>query len=306
MNGAADNRQWTRIGVRVAGPLAELVADLLITAGAGGVELLDGQHPLPPADLPEGWVEVRAHFPGRGLPPGLADELERSLRQAGDFLPGLEYQLCGPEPVEDDDWAEGWRRYFVPVTIGRFHIHPGWLQPPPGSRWPVRIDPGQAFGTGLHATTRLCLEEMDRLLPVDSFLDAGCGSGILALAAARAGCRRVLALDIDEVACRETRRNARRNGLDQHLDVVYGGLDAARGGFELVAANILSGELIAAAGLLANRLLPGARLLLSGILEEEADGVAAAYRRQGLRLLGRRRQGEWVLLSLQRPGGKTA
>jgi ribosomal protein L11 methyltransferase len=186
------------------------------------------------------------------------------------------------------------------MRIGRFLIHPGWVTPAPGERCAVRIDPGMAFGTGLHPTTRLCLEELDRELPRESVLDVGCGTGILALAAARAGVNRVVALDNDPEACRVARESAQANGLLERVQILECEVDRVAGSFSLVLANILSGPLVSMAALLCARLEPGGVLVLSGLLSGEAGDVTAAYVAAGVEPVRRRESGEWGLLSFVR------
>ncbi len=162
------------------------------------------------------------------------------------------------------------------------------------------IDPGQAFGTGAHATTSLCLELMlDAGAPAGSFVDVGCGSGVLAIVAAKLGWRPVLALDYDPVALEATVANATANGVT--LDVRRLDLRTEQvPDCDFLAANVLAGPLAAWAA--SQRELPPA-LILSGLLREEADAVSAAFAARGLRECERRLRGEWTALRLQRASG---
>ncbi len=195
-----------------------------------------------------------------------------------------------------DDWAERWRAFHRPLVLdGRLTVRPPW-EPPGATPIDLVIDPGQAFGTGAHATTRLCLELMLGLDAGGPFLDLGSGSGVLAIAAARLGWAPVLALDNDPASVRATSDNARVNGVQ--IEALRGDLRAdSVPGAPTVAANLLAPLLLA----LAQR-LPGAveRLIAGGLLTHEADAIAEAFAAAGLAETARRCAGEWAALLLER------
>ena len=178
--------------------------------------------------------------------------------------------------IADRDWVAAAREDVEPIEIGSLWIGPGWATPPPG-RAVVRLEPGLAFGSGRHPTTHLCLERLAAAPPVGiDVIDYGCGSGVLAVAAAVLGARRVLALDVDPQALRATAENARINGVLDRVSTVEAGTAIAP--VPLVLANILAGTLVELAPVLASVTAPGGSLTLSGILEAQADEVAGAYR----------------------------
>jgi ribosomal protein L11 methyltransferase len=188
-------------------------------------------------------------------------------------------QRLGEETLEDQAWERAWLDAFRPMRFGQ-HL---WVCPagqrPPGERGAVFIDldPGLAFGTGAHPTTALCLEWLDVHRPAAlQVMDYGCGSGILAIAALKLGAASVWAIDIDEQALWASRENAARNGVEQDL---YTGLpdDVPEQRFDLVLANILANPLIELAPRLAGFVRQGGDLVLSGILEQQADAVRVAY-----------------------------
>ncbi len=226
----------------------------LLELAPSGLEQVDG----------DGWVEYALYgAPGElpSLPDGEADIGGARVRVRGEEVP--------------DDWAERWKRFHVPILVGgRLYVRPPWEQPAvrPGVA-EIVIDPGRAFGTGAHPTTRLCLELMLELDAEGSFADLGCGSGVLAIAAAKLGFEPVAAFDSDAAAIEATRLNARDNAatLDrvERWDLRRDAPPAAH----TVTANLMRPLLLQ----LAPRLERPDALILSGVLDDEADEVAAAF-----------------------------
>jgi len=210
------------------------------------------------------------------------------------------------EPLPALDWVVEYRRATRPVAIGRFFIRPAHFDgPTPAALDPIRLDAGLAFGTGEHATTQGCLLELERLrdagLGVGRALDLGCGSAILAIAIARLWPNaRITAADNDPRAVATAAENLAGNGVAGNVAAVGGDGYASLAGetFDLIAANILAGPLIAMAGDLARHLSPGGAAVLSGLLADQADDVLAAHAAHGRRLLNRRDIGEWTTLTL--------
>jgi ribosomal protein L11 methyltransferase len=208
-----------------------------------------------------------------------------------------------------ETWREAWKAHFRPTRISnRLAVCPGWEEwAPDDSRVRViRLDPGRAFGTGTHETTRLCLRLIDEALegePPGSFLDVGCGSGILAIGALLLGAARAVALDVDRVAATVARENARVNRVTPRLLTLCGDPRAVRGSYPLVAANILYQILLGLAPTLARKVTPGGRLVLSGTLAPELDPAAELYGKHGLREIRRAVEGEWgaLMLTKDRP-----
>ena len=182
------------------------------------------------------------------------------------------------EPVAEIDWVRNTQTQFESIQASeRVWIVPSWREPPCANAISLRIDPGLAFGTGSHATTRLCLRWLDAHLPPGaSVLDYGCGSGILAIAAVQLGATGVCGVDVDPQAVRASQANAAANAVD----VWFGSPDALRVGvFDVVVANILANPLQLLAPLLAGRVRAGGRIVLSGVLDAQASQVAAVYAR---------------------------
>jgi ribosomal protein L11 methyltransferase len=270
-----------RLAVRVRRERAELVLAELLELAPGGVEEVD---------RPGGVTEYAIYGP-----PGEVPELPELRAAAGGAL----VEVVSEEVP--DDWAQRWRAYHRPLVLGdELTVRPPW-EPAGRTRLDVVIDPGQAFGTGAHATTSLCLERLLELEPGEGLLDLGCGSGVLAIVAAKLGFSPVLAIDHDPLALAATGQNARVNGVTlevRRLDLRHETLPPA----PVIVANLLRPLLLD----LAARLVPARRpriLLAGGLLREEGDEVAAAFLRHGLREVKRCERGEWAVLQLQ---GSTA
>ncbi len=215
------------------------------------------------------------------------------------------------EPVPETDWLAATRAAFPQIRAGRYTVHGSHLPPSGGGPIDLEVDAGPAFGSGEHQTTRGCLLALDRLArrhTVRRALDLGCGTGILALAIAKTWRADVVAADIDAVAVRTARENARLNGVAGLVRVTASdGMRAAplrRGApYDLIAANILARPLIAFAPELAARLAPGGVVVLSGLLARQERAVLAAYRARRLALVERIALAGWHTLVLARPDG---
>ena len=201
-----------------------------------------------------------------------ADEAARLLAPQDFFR---HCKLLGIEPVPEQDWVRLTQSQFEPVEITpTFWIVPSWHEPPAQATQLIRLDPGLAFGTGTHPTTRMCLRWIAQHPPAGQrVLDYGCGSGILAIGAAKFGAAVVDAVDIDEAAVRSTRVNAETNAVQ----VRAGQPDITQGPYQTVLANILATPLKVLAPLLCAQVAPGGHLVLAGILERQADELKAAY-----------------------------
>lgn len=199
--------------------------------------------------------------------------------------------------VRDEDWLESWKASFTPIPIGDFLIRPTWSEPAPDGAIEIVLDPGMAFGTGLHPTTRQCLEAIGALaVGGRRVLDVGTGSGILAIAAAKRGSREVIAVDTDQVAVDATRENAERNGV--RVGVHLGSAADVDGAFDVVLANLVGATLVQLAADLRARVAPSGRLVAAGITNEREPEVVAAFAAQGLHVVERDERDDWVRLIL--------
>lgn len=299
------------------GELAEAVAEVLARFAPTGVVMEQAVEYTDAEDegTAVGPVTVRAYLPADEALPDTRRRLEEALYYLGRIQPLPPARF---EPVGDQNWMEAWKQHYRPIAVGRrLVIVPAWLESPFADRVAIRIDPGMAFGTGTHPTTRLCLEFVEEILDEQQpgkehehtwgpVLDIGCGSGILSIAALKLGARLALGVDIDERAIRAARQNARLNAIgDEALLLGVGSVrEVAAGHFPiqrapLVLANILAPVILRLfADGLAQLVTAGGSLILSGILTEQTEAVLAAARAQGLTLAGQRQQEDWVALRL--------
>ena len=269
-----------RLALRCRAEQAETVLAELLELAPSGVEEVDAP------DGHEGVVEYAVYGA-----PGELPELGAFRAHAGDALVEV---LTEDVP---DDWNERWKRFYFPVLVaGRIYVRPPWEQPAQrGGVDEVVIDPGGAFGTGTHATTRMCLELMleAQASRGRSFVDLGCGSGVLAIAAAKLGFEPVLGIDADRAAIDEADRNARANYVQ--VELRHMNLRGDPGPLADVAAANLTARLleVVAADWAARGERPGA-LIASGMLRGEADSVAAAFAKAGMSERRRLVAGDWA------------
>ena len=251
---------WIALTLEVDADAAEAMSEALMQAGAQSVAL-------------EALERPRASVQALLRSDEDADRLVREAAHAAGFPAAPPFTT---RTVPDEDWVRTTQAQFEPLEVGaRLWVGPSWREPPP-ERAAVRIDPGLAFGTGSHPTTRLVLAFLERTVRGgESVLDYGCGSGILALAAAKLGAARVDGVDVDAQAVATALANARANGVELQAALPEA-LPAVH--YDIVVSNILAQPLIVLAPLLAARTAPGGRLALAGILQTQGEEVAAAYR----------------------------
>jgi ribosomal protein L11 methyltransferase len=310
-------QNWLEISMLVDGELAEAVAEVMARYAPGGVAIESTAVTANPDDSEGhavGPLKVYAFLPVDERLEETRHKLEEGLWFLGRIreLPAAQFRT-----VQETDWAEAWKQHYHPIEIGKLMvIVPAWLENPRPERVAVKIDPGMAFGTGTHPTTRLCLEWIEMILgeadhaalSAYDVLDVGCGTAILAVAALKLGARRALGVDIDPLAVRVAGENALVNGVADRLELATGSVaETVAGKFSLrqaplVLANILAPVLIQLFGDgLAELVSPGGSLILSGILDTQAAGVIAAGEAKGLTLAGQLQELDWVAIRMTRP-----
>ncbi len=301
---------WVEISVCVDEEAAEAVSELFNRYNRGGavIEQIyssdDDYHSKVPGTLEvPGTSNAEPALTVKTYLPLTQTETRRQLEEALAHLSHI-YPIPPPQfkTLTEEDWAEAWKKDYRPLQVGqRLVIVPSWqtYRPRPG-QMTITLDPGMAFGTGLHPTTRLCLEALEQYRPYQRVLDLGTGSGILAIAAARLGAGSVLALDVDPVAVRTARENVVINELEAAIEVEHGSLDRVKvegTRFDLIVVNILADTIVRLleAGL-AEHLTPNGILIASGIIAAREAELIGSLESQGMTLVERRQERDWLML----------
>lgn len=300
------NDSWLEIACDVPEEHSDVVADFLTRLSGNGV-CVDNQcvDAFSPSEIPDSIrVVIKAYLPADTNPASKMCDLETFMSDLSRRHPSAVFSHPTLTVVNTEDWSNSWKVHFKPLRVGkRILVVPTWEETAqlPGDLV-IRIDPGMAFGTGGHETTRLCLElledEMDRSAQsaAPSLLDLGTGSGILAMAACLLGADRILALDIDPDAVGVARENLALNHLSDRVECGTAPIELLTERFDLIVANILAEELVRLAPCLTSCLLPGGALILSGILAEKEQLVRNGFDSQQLAYCRTVRAGEWVAM----------
>ena len=283
---------WTQLSVRTSPASIDALANFLIERGAPGVV------------LKKNGLDAFFAAPHAGAP--LRRDINRFVDAVTRLFPGARKPRLQWRVVKPENWEHSWKRFIKPRRVGKtFWVTPPWLEPPKFRRRRViTIEPGMAFGTGTHATTRGCMEFLEWVserLPTGRFtaLDVGTGSGTLAIALAHLGAREVRAIDNDPVALRVARENCRANGVAETICLSGARLNAIRRRFDVVAANLTAETLLELAAALEKKVATKGFLILSGILHAKAGAVTRRFAAR-FRVVKRKQSREWVSLLLQR------
>lgn len=300
---------WAEIACEVPAEMVDTMADFLVELTGNGVGIenlhLDTFSLDTLEDTPT--KTVKGYLPLDDSLEELRIRVEHFLAEQGPAFAGFVYTPPTMTVVRNEDWANNWKVHFKPVRIGqRLVIKPTWeeYQKLPDDLV-IQIDPGMAFGTGAHPTTRMCLESMERICFNDcagklpgAVLDVGTGSGVLSIAAALMGATEITAVDIDPEAVRVTRENLELNGVETIVAASTTGLDELKAEYGIVVANILAEELVRLSAQLTAKVAPGGWLILSGILTEKEEFVCAGF--PGLTLVENPRELEWSCLTFRK------
>lgn len=294
--------EWLQVSVPVDAEVAEAVADVLSRYAPAGVaiEVLGNNR-----GVTESTVVVKAYLPVGPEAARVQEQVEEALWHLSQIAP---VPLPIFSKVAEADWADAWREHYHPLRIGqRIVIKPTWREFEATSQdIIIELDPGMAFGTGLHPTTQMCLLVLEeKVRPGMCVLDLGTGSGILAVASAKMGADSVLALDTDPIAVAAAQENVERNGVADRVTVAHGSLEQATGSYDLVVVNILAKVIIALAQEgLATRVRPEGQWITAGIIESQVAEVVAALEAAGLRVTAQQQISDWVTLIGHRPKGR--
>jgi ribosomal protein L11 methyltransferase len=299
---------WLEISMTIDPELAEAVSELISRFVSNGVVVESGvtYHDAEDEGTPFGPARVYGYL-------AIDEHIEETRQRLEEGLWHLSQIQPLPEPtyrtIQDEDWMTAWKQHYQPIQIGkRLLILPAWIEDPNQGRIAVKIDPSMAFGTGTHPTTQLCMELLEvTVQPGQPAIDVGCGSGILSIGAVKLGASPVLAVDIDNAAILSTKENAQANGVLEQIETGLGSVREIRDGkfsirqAPLVLANILAPVIIRMFDDgLADLAAPGGKMVLSGILAEQAQGVVEAAEKKGFKKVEIRQITDWVAILLSR------
>jgi ribosomal protein L11 methyltransferase len=308
--------EWVKLAVSINEDASEMISEILLESGAAGTQVTGGSLPetdgygeIPINQIEEG-CRVCAYFPmDEEMEGRIAQVKERLLRLMETdlgFDPGT-LQLS-TESVDEKDWENEWKKYFKPQRVSDFVvIKPTWEPYTPASdETVVEIDPGMAFGTGTHETTRMCIALLEEYLQAgDSVLDVGCGSGILAVVAAKLGAGSVLALDLDSVAVETAQKNVLINNAEGKVRVIRSDILSAvpeDSKYNIIVANIIADVIIKLNQSILRYMKKPGIYICSGIIKDRLDDVLAALKKNGLRAIKVSNRGEWCAIACKGKG----
>lgn len=310
--------KWTEVRIKTTEEASDAVSEMLTSIGAGGVAIedpneirrqIEKQDSLDYADQEfmdslGTEVTIKAYFNQESTPEELSALIREKLKFISRFL-DVGQGFAGYSLVDDEDWSTAWKKYYKPFHISdSVVIKPSWedYEKQDGEIL-VELDPGMAFGTGTHETTRLCSRLLEKYVEKgDAVLDIGCGTGILSIIAVKLGAKKATAIDIDDVAARVTRENCEINGVSDSIDVRKGVLtDIVPFKADLVVANIIADVVIKLAEPMPLYLKKGGVLITSGIIKERREDVIKAYTGLGFETVSVDEMGEWVAIVFRCP-----
>jgi len=305
---------WTESTVKIAPEAVEMASGVLYATGVGGVSITDSSLLEESERLTSAWdvldddvrekyevdfATLKAYYPPE-------TDIEETLKTIEDGIKSLDglTNISGLEisakEVHEQDWENEWKKYYKPVPVGkRIIIKPQWEEIDDESRDVViELDPGMAFGTGTHETTRMCLALLEEFVtPESTLLDIGTGSGILSVGAAKLGCGKIVASDIDSVAVKVAKENAQLNGVADKIDIRCCDLTTGISGkYSIVVANIIADAVIMLSESAANFMADGGVYITSGIIEHRIDDVKEALTKYGFKIDRILREGEWAAI----------
>jgi len=313
VNSATTNpgREWYEISVKADAEAVEAISELLGRYGFNeGVAIdepyrQDGDGDNLEIDPTQPFV-IRTYIADSDFRPEVIEDLRSSLRLLGGLRPIGDLQVT---TLKEEDWANAWKEHFQVHQIGeRVVIRPPWHQyEPKAGEVVVELDPGMAFGTGLHPTTKLSVLGLEEVLSTgDRLLDVGTGSGILAIAALKLGARQVDAVDVESVAVIATRENAERNGVSELLRVEHGSVGPGEPfqdeDYDVVLANIIARILIELSEGIVRAAKPGGRIVLGGIIQSREADVIETFAALGATVTNRRQIEDWISLVMVKAG----
>lgn len=305
---------WTEITVKIPHESVEMASGVLYATGVGGVSINDATLLDESERLTSAWdvldddvrqkyeteyATLQAYYPPETDIPETVKTIEDGIKSLEGLtdISGLEISY---KEVREQDWENEWKKYYKPVPVGkRIIIKPQWEEiDDTGRDVVIELDPGMAFGTGTHETTRMCLALLEEFVtPESTLLDIGTGSGILSVGAAKLGCGKIVASDIDSVAVKVAKENAELNGVADKIDIRCCDLTTGISGkYSIVVANIIADAVIMLSESAANFMADGGVYITSGIIEHRIDDVKEALTKYGFSIDRVVREGEWAAI----------
>ena len=282
--------RWVRVSVETSRESEDALSNLLLEMGSGGVQVEDDNSDR---------VSVTAYFPPDDMIGERVSKITALLQSLREMSMDVGAGRVTMESVDEQDWSENWKEFFKPLPIGeRILVHPSWegVSEFPSRDVLIQIEPGMAFGTGGHSTTKLCLELLESVLKGgERVADVGAGSGILSIAAVKLGAREVVAVDVDERAIVVARENSQRNNVDERIHIICGeGLGAVKGKYDVIVSNISTKIILSMIPDFSAHLNDGGKLIVSGILGREVPEARNRLENSGFMMLETRCDEEWV------------
>jgi len=305
--------KWIEITINTTEEAYDAISDMLTTIGAGGVAIEDPNDIRKEIEKPNSLdyvdevfldalgqdVVIKAYFSQRDNFNELIELVKEKILYISNFLDvGKGYM--GYCEIDDEDWAAGWKKHYKPFRITeRIVIKPSWEEYNQNhDEIVIELDPGMAFGTGTHETTKMCSRFLDKyMVPGYSVIDVGCGTGILSIIAAKLGAKHVEAIDVDAVAVKTAEENCRLNGTADTVSWYKGVLDDLdKNKVDIIVANIIADVIIALSSSIPEYLKMGGLFITSGIIKERRGEVVKAYTERGFELIDEEQLGEWVAM----------
>ncbi|MEL3961749.1 50S ribosomal protein L11 methyltransferase [Lysinibacillus endophyticus] len=310
---------WTELSILTTNEAVEAISNILHEAGASGVVIEDSTelgkervdqfgeiYALNPNDYPTSGVVVKAYLPASSFLAETVEEIKLAIANLSNFDINIGENNFTTTEVNEEDWATAWKQYYHPVKISeRFTIVPTWedYTPVNTDELMIELDPGMAFGTGTHPTTVMCLQALEKVVkPDDVVVDVGTGSGVLAIAAAMLGAKKVHALDLDEVAVKSARENIELNKVQHIAEVFHGNLlETVSEPADVVVANILAEIIMTFTDDAFSIVKPGGLYVTSGIIGAKKEDVKSALINSGFVIEEVLMMEDWVAIIARRP-----
>jgi len=306
--------EWSEISIQTTNEAKEAISNILNETGASGLALEDPHdlqrvkrekfgelYELNPNDYPEKGIRIKAYFPSDDKFEQKLENIKSAINQLESFGIDIGENKISINKVHEEDWATAWKKYYKPVKISQnITIKPTWedYQPASENEQIIELDPGMAFGTGTHPTTKLSVQALEKYLsPNDTVLDVGSGSGILSIAAAKLGASEVFAYDLDDIAVKSTQQNAALNKLDQQVITKQNDLlKAVDTEANIIVSNILAEIIVEFVDHAWNNLVNGGYFITSGIIRDKKKLVEDAMQKQGFEITEISEIEDWVCI----------